>query len=207
MSPLFKVRPSSDNRAATRDGDGSRFSPAVFIVRLWTLDAQGRHYAIRLSAASRPTAQSPRCPARLLVPFSLGISAWRRALVVLQTSACRRQGLGADHHSARTGQRCVAVNNGPVLHAIEPFDPSERHPARHKGAPRNARRSKGAHTDPEGEASLRGHMKAEGTEQSGSQSYVPQVEKHDRALKEALDLLRGTITDAAFPPNPKAPVP
>ena len=50
-------------------------------------------------------------------------------------------------------------------------------------------------------------MKAEGTEQSGSQSYVPQVEKDDRALKEALDLLRGTVTDAAFPPNPKAPVP
>jgi hypothetical protein len=33
-------------------------------------------------------------------------------------------------------------------------------------------------------------MKAEGAEQSGSQSYVPQVEKDDRALKEALDLLR-----------------
>ena len=31
--------------------------------------------------------------------------------------------------------------------------------------------------------------------------------KDDRALKEALDLLRGTITDAAFPPNPKAAVP
>ena len=42
-------------------------------------------------------------------------------------------------------------------------------------------------------------MKAEGAEQSGSQSYVPQVEKDDRALKEALDLLRITVTDAAFP--------
>jgi hypothetical protein len=29
----------------------------------------------------------------------------------------------------------------------------------------------------------------------------------DDALKEALDLLRGTVTDAAFPPNPKAGVP
>jgi hypothetical protein len=28
-----------------------------------------------------------------------------------------------------------------------------------------------------------------------------------RASKEALDLLRGAITDAAFPPNPKAAVP
>ena len=62
-------------------------------------------------------------------------------------------------------------------------------------------------TDTEGEASLRGHLKAEGAEESGSQSYVPPDEKDDRALKEALDLLRGTITDAAFPPNPKAVVP
>ena len=59
----------------------------------------------------------------------------------------------------------------------------------------------------EGEASLRGHLKAEGNEQSGSQSYVPPEEKDDRALKEAIDLLRGTITDAAFPPDRKAAVP
>ena len=65
-----------------------------------------------------------------------------------------------------------------------------------------------AHTPiPRARRALRGHMKAEGAEQSGLQSYVPQVEKDDRALKEALDLLRGTVTDAAFPPNPKAPVP
>ena len=57
-----------------------------------------------------------------------------------------------------------------------------------------------ARTDVEGEASLRGHLKAEGAEEAGSQSYVPPEEKDDRALKEALDLLRGTITDAAFPP-------
>ena len=59
-----------------------------------------------------------------------------------------------------------------------------------------------ARTDTKGEASLRGHLKAEGSEESGSQSYVPPDEKDDRALKEALDLLRGTISDAAFPPNP-----
>jgi carboxyl-terminal processing protease len=63
-----------------------------------------------------------------------------------------------------------------------------------------------ARTDPEGEASLRGHLKAEGAEETGSQSYVPPDEKDDHALKEAFDLLRGTITDAAFPPNPKAAV-
>jgi carboxyl-terminal processing protease len=63
-----------------------------------------------------------------------------------------------------------------------------------------------ARADVEGEASLRGHLKAEGAEEAGSQSYVPPDEKDDRALKEALDLLRGTITDAAFPPKPKAAV-
>jgi carboxyl-terminal processing protease len=64
-----------------------------------------------------------------------------------------------------------------------------------------------AWTDTEGEASLRGHLKAEGSEESGSQSYVPPDVKDDRALKKALDLLRGTITDAAFPPHLKAAVP
>ena len=64
-----------------------------------------------------------------------------------------------------------------------------------------------ARTDAEGEASLRGHLKAEGSEESGSQSYVPTDEKDDRALKEAFDLLRGTVTDAAFPPDPKAAAP
>jgi carboxyl-terminal processing protease len=64
-----------------------------------------------------------------------------------------------------------------------------------------------ARGDAESEASLRGHLKAVGTEETGSQSYVPPDGKDDRALKEALDFLRGTIADAAFPPNPKATVP
>jgi carboxyl-terminal processing protease len=62
-------------------------------------------------------------------------------------------------------------------------------------------------TDSEGEASLRGHLAATGTEKSGSQSYVPPDEKDDKALHMALDLLRGTASNAAFPPNPKASVP
>jgi carboxyl-terminal processing protease len=33
---------------------------------------------------------------------------------------------------------------------------------------------------------------------------VPPDEKDDKALKEALNLLRGAISNAAFPPNPKA---
>ncbi len=64
-----------------------------------------------------------------------------------------------------------------------------------------------ARTDTKGEASLPGHLKAEGAEKSGSQSYVPPSEKDDKALKEALDLLRGATSNAAFPPNPKSAVP
>jgi len=62
-------------------------------------------------------------------------------------------------------------------------------------------------TDTKGEASLPGHLAAQGAEKSGSQSYVPPDEKNDKALQQAIDLLRGTATNAAFPPNPKAPVP
>ncbi|HEY2136664.1 MAG TPA: S41 family peptidase [Xanthobacteraceae bacterium] len=64
-----------------------------------------------------------------------------------------------------------------------------------------------ASTDTKGEASLRGHLKAEGDEQTGSQSYVPPETKDDKALAAALDLLRGVKTDASFPPNPKGAVP
>jgi carboxyl-terminal processing protease len=64
-----------------------------------------------------------------------------------------------------------------------------------------------ARTDTKGEASLRGHLKAEGDEQTGSQSYIPPDPKDDKALKMAVDLLRGSTTNAAFPPDPKRAVP
>jgi carboxyl-terminal processing protease len=63
-------------------------------------------------------------------------------------------------------------------------------------------------TSTKGEASLRGHLKAaEGSEQTGSQSYIPPDAKNDKALIMALDLLRGKQVNSAFPPNPKTPVP
>src|SRR5580692_6058720 len=46
-----------------------------------------------------------------------------------------------------------------------------------------------------GESSLRGHLKAEGDEQGGSQSFVPPETKDDKALNAALELLRGTRTN------------
>jgi len=64
-----------------------------------------------------------------------------------------------------------------------------------------------ARTESKGEAALRGHLKAEGQEETGSQSYIPPDPKDDKALNMAYDLLRGTRVNAAFPPNPKAAVP
>ena len=63
-----------------------------------------------------------------------------------------------------------------------------------------------ARTDTKGESSLRGHLKADGEEQTGSQSYIPPDPKNDKALKTALDLIRGIQTNAAYPPNPRAGV-
>ena len=64
-----------------------------------------------------------------------------------------------------------------------------------------------ARTDTKGEASLRGHLKADGDEQTGSQSYIPPDPKDDKALKMAVELLQGKTNNAAFPPDPKRAVP
>ena len=60
-----------------------------------------------------------------------------------------------------------------------------------------------ARAEMRGESSLRGHLKADGEEQGGSQSYVPPEAKDDKALKLALDLIRGIQAYSAFPPNAK----
>ncbi|UTD26896.1 S41 family peptidase [Bradyrhizobium sp. WD16] len=65
-----------------------------------------------------------------------------------------------------------------------------------------------ARTDTKGEASLRGHLKAEGQEETGSQSYVPPEAKDDKALKSADDMLHGIKVNAsntATPPSPATP--
>ena len=57
-------------------------------------------------------------------------------------------------------------------------------------------------TSTEGEASLRGHLQGDsGKEQTGSQAYVPPDTKDDKALVMALELLRGTQVNPAFPPS------
>jgi carboxyl-terminal processing protease len=61
--------------------------------------------------------------------------------------------------------------------------------------------------DTKGEASMRGHLSAEGKEQAGSQSYVPPDEKDDKALNAAYSMLRGISVNADVPPAPKATVP
>jgi carboxyl-terminal processing protease len=59
--------------------------------------------------------------------------------------------------------------------------------------------------DIRGEASMRGHLSAEGAEQTGSQSYVPPDEKDDKALAAAYNLLRGVTVNADVRPAPPAP--
>jgi carboxyl-terminal processing protease len=54
-------------------------------------------------------------------------------------------------------------------------------------------------TDTKGEASLRGHLKSEGDEKTGSQSYVPPDAKDDKAIKMAADLLHGVKVNATAP--------
>jgi carboxyl-terminal processing protease len=56
-----------------------------------------------------------------------------------------------------------------------------------------------ARTDTKGEASLRGHLKNDGDEKTGSQSYVPPDAKDDKALKTAADLLHGIKATASGP--------
>jgi carboxyl-terminal processing protease len=56
--------------------------------------------------------------------------------------------------------------------------------------------------EPRSESKLPGHLKAEGEEHAGSQSYVPTDAADDKALQKALDLLRGARLDAQAPPAP-----
>ena len=62
-------------------------------------------------------------------------------------------------------------------------------------------------TNTKGEASLRGHLKAEGDEATGSQSYVPPDAKNDKALKTAADLLHGIKQTTSSAPAPDKSTP
>jgi carboxyl-terminal processing protease len=53
--------------------------------------------------------------------------------------------------------------------------------------------------DATSEAGLRGHLLAEGQEQTGSQSYVPPDLKHDKALKMARELIHGRVVNPPLP--------
>ena len=64
-----------------------------------------------------------------------------------------------------------------------------------------------ARSEIKGEASMRGHLSAEGAEQTGSQSYVPPEEKDDKALAAAYNLLRHSSASADGPSTSKPSVP
>jgi carboxyl-terminal processing protease len=58
-----------------------------------------------------------------------------------------------------------------------------------------------------GEASMRGHLAADGAEQPGSQAWVPPNDKDDKALNAAFNLLRGVTVNANGPAMAKRAVP
>jgi carboxyl-terminal processing protease len=58
-----------------------------------------------------------------------------------------------------------------------------------------------------GEASMRGHLAADGAEQAGSQAWVPPNDKDDKALTAAFNLLRGVTVNANAPTMAKRAVP
>jgi carboxyl-terminal processing protease len=58
-----------------------------------------------------------------------------------------------------------------------------------------------------GEASMRGHLAADGAEQAGSQAWVPPNDKDDKALNAAFNLLRGVTVNANAPAAAKRAVP
>jgi len=58
-----------------------------------------------------------------------------------------------------------------------------------------------------GEASMRGHLAADGAEQPGSQAWVPPNDKDDKALNAAFNLLRGVTVNANAPTMAKRAVP
>ncbi len=61
---------------------------------------------------------------------------------------------------------------------------------------------------PRGEASLRGHLKSEGSEESnGSSSYIPKEKEKDLQLKFAIDLLNGVAPAVALRKVENASVP
>ena len=101
-----------------------------------------------------------------------------------------RQGLGADHHPARQGNGALRLTTARY------FTPSGKSIQAKGIVPdievlQDVPDELKSRTDTKGEASLRGHLKTDGDEKTGSQSYVPPDAKDDKALKMAADLLHG----------------
>ena len=61
-------------------------------------------------------------------------------------------------------------------------------------------------TRPRGEASLRGHLKNDDGESSGSLAYVPKEKEKDTQLNFAINYLRGNLADQKKVEIPGEPV-
>ena len=106
------------------------------------------------------------------------------------------------------GNGALRLTTARYLHAVGPLDPGQGHHAGYRSAAGRAGGDLKARDRLQGRGlAARPPQSRRRSEETGSQSYVPPDEKDDKALKQALDLLRGTASNAAFPPNPKAAVP
>ena len=95
-----------------------------------------------------------------------------------------------------------APDHGALLHAVRPLDPGEGHLARHRGPPGGAGGVQGA-TDTSGEASLRGHLKADGDEADRlALLHSAGSEGRQAAQPRARPAARRSRT-IAYPPDPK----
>ena len=102
-----------------------------------------------------------------------------------------------------SGQRRAPAHHRALLHAVRPLDPGASGITPDIEILQDVPEELKARDDA-GKSSLRGHLKADGQEETGSQSYVPPDPKNDKALQLALDLIRGVQKNSAYPANPRS---
>lgn len=88
-------------------------------------------------------------------------------------------GVGSDPHSARLQQCCFAANHGTLFQAFRSLHPGNGVSPDIKVLQDVPKKLK-PRADSGGEASIRGHLKAGGEEQTDSQSYIPPDQRTTR---------------------------
>ena len=116
------------------------------------------------------------------------------------SSARARQGLGRSSRSA--WQRRAVLTT--ARYSRRPLDPGQGHLARQvlQDVPEDL-----ALTNSKGEASRKATSRLKATSRRDRSPTSRPTRKDDKALRKALDVIRGVTTQTAAPPNPKTAVP